>query len=161
MIACGSNFMLTAVTLTLTKHALSSTLAIWPPGRAHRSTVAWLPQDFFGSVGTGNPQKVSLRPRIAYPLRQTVSAPRRACGQGYGLQEPQRSPFGTLLEAHSVPKGRCIDGSSCPLWEDRRGTYPTLFPNKWLKSSLEEVKKIEARPCRRCSNRGMTKARGR
>src|SRR5215204_2377787 len=89
---------------------------------------------FFGSVRTGNPQKVSLPPGSAHRTR----------GAGYGCPKdvwtragPRRASERFFRGVVSFEERSGIGASKCPPREDGREACPTLFGNKWLKSSSE------------------------
>src|SRR5215208_688960 len=94
---------------------------------------------FFGSVRTGNPQKVSLPPGSAHRTR----------GAGYGCPKdvwtrawPRGASERSFRGVVSFDERSGIGASKCPPREDGRGACPTLFGSKWLKSSEETVWKI-------------------
>src|SRR5215204_2903441 len=87
---------------------------------------------FFGSVRTGNPQKVSLPPGSAHRTR----------GAGYGCPKdvwtragPRGASERFFRGVVSFEERSGIGASKCPPREDGREACPTLFGNKWLKSS--------------------------
>src|SRR5829696_1987012 len=91
---------------------------------------------FFGSVRTGNPQKVSLPPGSAHRTR----------GAGYGCPKdvwtragPRGASERFFRGVVSFEERSGIGASKCPPREDGREACPTLFGNKWLKSSVERL----------------------
>jgi hypothetical protein len=69
-----------------------SHLGAWHTASVKRSMGT--PETFFGSVRTGNPKKVFLRPGRPHRLRGAVRDAQRACGQGVA----HRSLRGALSE---------------------------------------------------------------
>src|SRR5215204_4061793 len=91
---------------------------------------------FFGSVRTGNPQKVSLPPGSAHRTR----------GAGYGCPKdvwtragPRGASERFFRGVVSFEERSGIGASKCPPREDGREACPTLFGNKWLKSSFQRL----------------------
>jgi hypothetical protein len=126
-----------------------STLAIWTPGRRHRSRVPWYSLDFLRVGARRQPAKgllISLHllgVPTAHEERRGTGArrgcPEEVCAPGRGPrrgpEEPQRKVLsGRLVESLEERSG--IGASEmCPLREDGRGACPTLFSSKWLKST--------------------------
>src|SRR5829696_3389313 len=115
----------------------SSTLAIWPPGRRHRSRVPCYSLDFL---------RLGAHRQPAKSLLTSWERPPHTRSAGYGCPKEVWSRAGPRGASERSFRGLVsfeersgIGASQCPPREDGRGACPTLFGSKWLKSSEERL----------------------